>query len=109
MRDLAFAVDVTDSTMLGGSTLAELWEGSASAESTGPSEIAEALWSRARVMGASTALERRAFGKADDVYAAGLLVLYLCFVPFANPGDIDGAQLQRLVESTFRLDMEAFR
>ena len=43
------------------------------------------------------------------MYAAGLLGLFLCFVPFTRPGDASAGELQRLVEGTFRLDMEAFR
>ena len=41
-----------------------------------------------------TEIERRNFGIADDVYAAGLLVAYMAFVPFSEPGSIDGPSLQ---------------
>ena len=41
-----------------------------------------------------TEIERRNFGIADDVYAAGLLVAYMTFVPFCEPGSIDGPSLQ---------------
>lgn len=124
LRDLAFAVDVSDQTLLGGSTLAELWdaqssgrEGPGSAGLQGISGggedprdgLAKGLWARAAAEGADNGRERREFGKADDVYAAGLLGLFLCFVPFTRPGDASAGELQRLVEGTFRLDMEAFR
>ena len=42
-------------------------------------------------------------------YAAGLLVAYLVFVPLCPPGTIDGPTLQRLLETTFRLDLRAAR
>ena len=58
-------------------------------------KLADNLWERAREAGAWTALERRNFGIADDIYAAGLLLAYLCFVPFCEPGSIDGPSLQR--------------
>jgi hypothetical protein len=67
------------------------------------------LWRRAETAGARTAQERRAFGKADDIYAAGLLVAFLCFIPLCAPGSIDAATILRIFESTFRLDFEAIR
>jgi len=112
LRDLAFAVDVRDTTLRGGGTLGELWERGSEARAREPDprqELAGGLWARARDQGAYSPEERRQFGMADDVYSAGLLVLYLSLVPFARPGDADGAQLQRLVEGTFRLDLDAFR
>jgi hypothetical protein len=33
-------------------------------------------------------------GVADDVYAAGLLVAYMAFMPFCQPGSIDGPTIQ---------------
>ena len=57
-------------------------------------KLAGGLWARARREGAATELERRNFGIADDVYAAGLLVAYMAFVPFCEPGSIDGPSLQ---------------
>ena len=39
---------------------------------------------------------------ADDVYALGLLLAYLSFVPFCAPGAVDGATLQRLLEGSFK-------
>lgn len=51
----------------------------------------------------------RNFGFADDIYSAGLLLAYMAFVPLAEPGSIDGPSLQRLLESTFRLDIQAVR
>ena len=67
------------------------------------------LWRRAARAGCSTAEEKRAFGAADDVYAAGLVVAFLCFVPFCKPGAVDGGALQRLIETTFALDFDAIR
>lgn len=59
--------------------------------------------------GAQDELALRNFGFADDVYSAGLLLAYMAFVPLAEPGSIDGPSLQRLLESTFRLDVPAVR
>lgn len=67
------------------------------------------LWRRAARAGCHTAEEKRAFGAADDVYAAGLVVAFLCFVPFCKPGAVDGGALQRLFEGTFALDFDAIR
>ncbi len=58
-------------------------------------QLADSLWSRARQGGAVTEIERRNFGVADDIYAAGLLLAFLAFVPFCEPGSIDGPSLQR--------------
>ena len=60
----------------------------------GRKKLAGGLWARARREGAVTEIERRNFGIADDVYAAGLLVAYMTFVPFCEPGSIDGPSLQ---------------
>jgi hypothetical protein len=42
-------------------------------------------------------------------YAGGLLLAYMVFVPFCEMGSIDGPSLQRLLETTFRLDISAAR
>lgn len=60
-------------------------------------ELASPLWARARQAGAYTDTERRNFGIADDIYAAGLLLAYMAFIPFCEPGSIDGPSLQRSV------------
>ncbi len=49
---------------------------------------------RAREAGAWTETERRDYGVADDVAAAGLLAAYLTFVPLCAPGSVDGPTLQ---------------
>ncbi|KAK3158800.1 hypothetical protein QOZ80_2AG0141740 [Eleusine coracana subsp. coracana] len=90
LRDLAFSVDIGYS-------------------SVGSGALSDVLWRRATAAGASTPLEKRAFGIADDIYGAGLLVAYMAFVPFCEAGVIDGISLQRLLESTFRLDIYAAR
>ncbi|XAR52078.1 Non-specific serine/threonine protein kinase [Bertholletia excelsa] len=92
LRDLAFSVDIRYS---------QLDEDSGS--------FSEGLWRRASAAGAFTPLEKRAFGIADDIYAAGLLFAYLAFIPFCESGIMDSLSLQRLLESTFRLDLEATR
>lgn len=33
-------------------------------------------------------------GVADDIYAAGLLVAHLAFMPFCQPGSVDGPTIQ---------------
>lgn len=53
------------------------------------------------------AMECKAFGIADDIYAGGLLLAYMVFVPFCEMGSIDGPSLQRLLETTFRFDISA--
>ncbi|KAL7003818.1 hypothetical protein U1Q18_004962 [Sarracenia purpurea var. burkii] len=92
LRDLAFSVDIRYS---------QLEEGSGT--------FSEGLWRRASAAGAFTPLEKRAFGIADDIYEAGLLFAYLAFIPFCEAGIMDSLSLQRLLESTFRLDVEATR
>ncbi|KAK9271958.1 hypothetical protein L1049_002325 [Liquidambar formosana] len=92
LRDLAFSVDIR---------YAYLEEG--------PGTLSESLWRRASVAGAFTPMEKRAFGIADDIYEAGLLFAYLAFVPFCEAGIMDSLSLQRLLESTFQLDLEATR
>ena len=56
--------------------------------------VAESLWQRARSQGAWSEEERRNFGIADDIYAAGLLLAFLAFVPFCEPGSCDGPTIQ---------------
>ncbi|XP_043694932.1 uncharacterized protein LOC122645675 isoform X1 [Telopea speciosissima] len=92
LRDLAFSVDVRYSVL-----------------EEGPGILSEGLWRRASAAGAFTPMEKRAFGIADDIYEAGLLLAYLSFVPFCEAGIMDGLTLQRLLESTFQLDLEAVR
>ena len=58
-------------------------------------QLAGGLWGRAEAEGARTQLERRNFGIADDVYAAGLFLAYMAFIPFCTPGSIDAPSLQR--------------
>ncbi|XP_010453854.1 PREDICTED: uncharacterized protein LOC104735718 isoform X2 [Camelina sativa] len=94
LRDLAFSVDIRPSC---------LEEGAISGA------LSEQLWRRATASGAFTVFEKRAFGIADDIYEAGLLFAYLAFVPFCEAGVMDSLSLQRLLENTFRLDMEAVR
>ncbi|GLJ11931.1 hypothetical protein SUGI_0180460 [Cryptomeria japonica] len=100
LRDLAFAVDISDRAIFGSRDLPL---------DTASEALSEGLWRRAAKSGASTPLERKAFGIADDIYAAGLLLAYMAFIPFCEAGSIDGPSLQRLLESTFQLDMEAVR
>lgn len=92
LRDLSFSVDIRDSKL---------------EEDSGP--LSEGLWRRARAAGAYTPMEKRAFGFADDIYEAGLLFAYLAFIPFCEAGIMDSLSLQRLLESTFRLDLQATR
>ncbi|GMH09117.1 hypothetical protein Nepgr_010957 [Nepenthes gracilis] len=92
LRDLAFSVDI------GYSSLEE-----------GPGTLAEGLWRRAAAAGAFNPIQKKAFGIADDIYEAGLLFSYLAFVPFCESGIMDSISLQRLLESTFQLDLQATR
>lgn len=92
LRDLAFSVDI-------GIPLLE----------EDPKSLAEGLWRRAFSAGACTPWEKRTFGIADDIYEAGLLLAYLAFIPFCEAGIMDGLSLQRLLESTFQLDVMAAR
>ncbi|CAL5364736.1 unnamed protein product [Camellia sinensis] len=119
LRDLAFSVDIRGSGwwfiricitlialllwMMGSdvSRYSQLEEGSGA--------LSEGLWRRASAAGAFTPMEKRAFGIADDIYEAGLLFAYLAFIPFCEAGIMDSLSLQRLLESTFRLDLEATR
>jgi serine/threonine protein kinase len=76
LRDLAFSTDVSDQAILGGSTIEEMWErrtsvlGSEARDSTldrTVSALSEGLWRRAAMAGARMAMERKAFGIADDM------------------------------------------
>ncbi|CAA0824749.1 Protein kinase superfamily protein [Striga hermonthica] len=92
LRDLAFSVDIRHTELEGGSKT--LFEG---------------LWRRASAAGAFTSMEKRAFGVADDIYEAGLLLAYVVFVPFCEAGVMDSLSLRRLIENTFELDVQAMR
>ncbi|XP_047321769.1 uncharacterized protein LOC124925736 [Impatiens glandulifera] len=93
LRDLAFSVDIRYSEM--------------EKQPSGP--LSKGLWKRATAAGAFNPMEKRAFGIADDIYAAGLLFAYMAFVPFCEAGILDSISLQRLIESTFQLDLKAMR
>ncbi|KAM2783181.1 hypothetical protein COP1_012693 [Malus domestica] len=92
LRDLAFSVDIGYTKLEGD-----------------PGLLSDGLWRRASTAGAFTPMEKRAFGIADDIYEAGLLLAYLAFLPFCEAGIMDGLSLQRLLESTFQLDIGATR
>lgn len=92
LRDLAFSVDIRYSYL-----------------EEGPAKLSESLWRRASAAGAFTPMEKRAFGIADDMYEAGLLLAYFAFVPFCEAGIMDGLSLQRLLENTFKLDIKSAR
>lgn len=111
LSDLAFAVDISDAALGAAPTVDQLLANPGLAQpKTGKYDsLSENLWLRAAAAGAVTADERRAFGKADDIYAAGLLVAYLAFVPLCAPNAIDGPRIQKLLESTFQLDVFAAR
>ncbi|CAO2041095.1 unnamed protein product [Urochloa humidicola] len=87
LRDLAFSVDIGYS-------------------SVGAGALSDGLWRRASAAGALTPLEKRAFGIADDIYGAGLLVAYMAFIPFCEAGIMDGISLdfwRAPSDSTFML------
>lgn len=109
LRDLAFAVNISNEAMIGGATLGEIWDRGTISVPDPKKELATPLWARARQAGAYTDTERRNFGIADDIYAAGLLLAYMAFIPFCKPGSIDGPSLQRLFENTFQLDVLSAR
>ncbi|KAK9206116.1 hypothetical protein WN943_016389 [Citrus x changshan-huyou] len=92
LRDLSFSVDISFQNL---------------EEDAGT--FSEGLWRRAAAAGAFTPMEKRAFGIADDIYEAGLLLAYLAFVTFCEANVMDSLSLQRLLESTFRLDLQATR
>ncbi|GAY56638.1 hypothetical protein CUMW_173430 [Citrus unshiu] len=92
LRDLSFSVDISFQNL---------------EEDAGT--FSEGLWRRAAGAGAFTPMEKRAFGIADDIYEAGLLLAYLAFVTFCEANVMDSLSLQRLLESTFRLDLQATR
>ncbi|XP_057541295.1 uncharacterized protein LOC130819321 isoform X1 [Amaranthus tricolor] len=92
LRDLSFSVDISYSSL-----------------EKGPGALSEGLWRRAISAGAYNPIEKRNFGIADDIYEAGLLFAYLAFVPFCESGIMDSLSLQRLLENTFQLDLQAVR
>lgn len=115
LRDLAFSVDISDKAILnsGNGLLWKQQNISGGSEDVSVrlaiSALSEGLWQRAESAGAIMPLERKAFGIADDIYAAGLLMAYMIFIPFCESGSVDGPSLQRLFETTFRLDLQAAR
>ncbi|CAM6127052.1 unnamed protein product [Calypogeia fissa] len=116
LRDLAFAVDVSDQGMQGSPKQVESLESVSSVadlkdlQSKSPmATLAADLWRRAAMAGASTPREKKNFGIADDIYAAGLLFAYVIFISLSEPGSLDGPSLQRLLENTFRLDLSTAR
>eukprot|EP00249_Psilotum_nudum_P020852 c27875_g1_i5 orf=553-1458(+) len=112
LRDLAFSVDVSDKTIFQGRDAGFVWKGQSIedlAVESGSTALSKGLWKRAMAAGATMPLERKTFGIADDIYAAGLLFAYMIFVPLSQTGSIDGPSLQRLFETTFRLDLQAAR
>ncbi|KAK4487676.1 hypothetical protein RD792_005657, partial [Penstemon davidsonii] len=96
LRDLAFSVDIRVLQRF-----SELEGGSKS--------LSEGLWRRASAVGAFNTMDKRAFGIADDIYEAGLLFAYLAFIPFCEAGVMDSLSLRRLLENTFKQDVEALR
>ncbi|KAJ7563759.1 hypothetical protein O6H91_03G125100 [Diphasiastrum complanatum] len=117
LRDLAFSADVSDQALFGTAAFGgssnrdpslSFAAKDVSLESAAAS-LSEGLWLRASAAGARMALERKAFGLADDIYAGGLLLAYIVFASLSEPGSIDGPSLQRLLESTFQLDIRAAR
>ncbi|XP_048496729.1 uncharacterized protein LOC104887995 isoform X3 [Beta vulgaris subsp. vulgaris] len=94
LRDLAFAVDISYSSLEKGPETGTLSEG---------------LWRRATAAGAFNPIEKRNFGIADDIYEAGLLFAFLAFTPFCETGVMDSITLRRLLENTFQLDLQAVR
>ncbi|KAK4433177.1 hypothetical protein Salat_1079900 [Sesamum alatum] len=94
LRDLAFSVDIRYSEL---------------ERDYSSSRLSEGLWRRASAAGAFTPMEKRAFGIADDIYEAGLLIATMAFVPFCEAGVMDSLSLRRLLENTFQLDVEAMR
>ncbi|KAH7424410.1 hypothetical protein KP509_11G007400 [Ceratopteris richardii] len=116
LRDMAFSVDISDEEIFRGHRSGLAWrqqilDGRSDDVSIGSATaaLADGLWRRARSAGALTPLERKAFGIADDIYAAGLLMAYIIFVSLCKSGSVDGPSLQRLFESTFQLDLQAAR
>lgn len=116
LRDLAFAVDISDRAIFGAKDLGFSSIRTSSSVSSGDISLetaaeaqSEGLWRRAVSSGAFTPLEKKAFGISDDIYAAGLLLAYMAFIPLCEKGSIDGPSLQRLLESTFQLDIQAVR
>ncbi|KAI5084689.1 hypothetical protein GOP47_0000858 [Adiantum capillus-veneris] len=116
LRDMAFSVDISDEAIFRSHRSGLPWkqkliDGRADDLSVGSATAAlsEGLWRRARAAGALTPFEQKAFGISDDIYAAGLLMAYMIFVSFCKAGSIDGPSLQRLFETTFRLDLQAAR
>jgi hypothetical protein len=55
------------------------------------------------------AVERRIYGKADDMFLFGLLAAFMALAPLSVPGAVDLPTLQRLVEVTFRGDFRGLR
>jgi len=116
LKDLAYSVDVSDTTLYGGPLLSELWqareivpEDSNQKENAIEERVSAELFARAERAGASSPTAQRNYGFVDDIAAAGLLLAYLAFVSVSEKGSIDAITINRLVMGTFKDDTTGLR
>jgi len=104
LRELSFSVSVTEASLRGGGTLAELWEADKGQDQSIDirEEHEKDLWRRATKNGCTNYFQKKNFGIADDIYQMGLLVLFVLFKSASNPEtSLDMLTLKRYVEITF--------
>ena len=106
LRELSLCVSVTEASLRGGGTLAELWEAGAEGRG-GPAgarrEHEEDLWRRAERGGCSTFVQKRNFGIAEDVQQMGLSILFLVLRSFAGQeSELDFDTVRRYACVTFK-------
>ena len=91
LKDLAYSVDVSDSTLYGGPLLGDLWQAKKAVpdepsrkENAVEERVSSELFRRAEGAGASSPTAQRNYGIVDDIAAAGLLLAYLAFVSVSD-------------------------
>jgi len=107
LRELSFSVSVSEASLRGGGTLAELWQQSANRDENYEGvnireEHEQDLWRRATQSGCSSYFQKKNFGIADDIYQLGLVVMYVIFKSASDPDTVfDMVTLKRYVDITF--------
>ena len=86
LRELSLAVNVSEESLRGGGTLAEIWEAGNPQEQDNwvqepnlRKDHEEDLWRRAEQNGCTNYFQKKNFGVAEDIYAMGLLILHVVF------------------------------
>jgi hypothetical protein len=103
LRELSLAVSVSDESLRGGGTLAEIWEAGLNQQPNLRKDHEEDLWRRAEKSGCSSYFQKKNFGVAEDIHAMGLLILHVIFNTYDMPS------LKRLVSLNVGDSIQGFR